>query len=217
MADVIPLSDKDLAFWRTEITQAREKRKDVASLYGWEENLKRYLPKAAKDGNGKLNADVNIGIDFADVERKKAALFYDTPDVALSVTQDREIVPTTPQEQQAAANLPQPLMLSTLITWQQEILNTLLGPRYADVKPTVLKAIFNCLCPAGVGPVTVGYQVTMATVDQPTQVLDDSGQPMMKPIPALQQAAEMMGLMPPSPREPRKWIDCNRAITIFFF
>jgi hypothetical protein len=195
--DTLEFTDKDLAFWRQEIKAARQKRDDVASTYGWEDNLKRYLPKAAKDANGKLNADVNIGIDFADVERKKAALFYDTPTVALSVTQDRELQP--PKDSQP---LPKPLMLSTLVSWQQEILNELLGPQHANVKPTILKAIFNCLCPSGIGPVSVGYQVTMKTVERNTPVLDELGQPMMKPVPAMQQVGAMLGMTPPPMPEP---------------
>jgi hypothetical protein len=197
VTEKLDFTDKDLAFWRAEIAAARQKRTDVATAFGWDDNLKRYIPKAAKDANGALNADVNIGIDFSDVERKKAALFYDTPTVALAVTQDRELPPA-----EGAPPLPKPLMLSTLVGWQQEILNELLGPQHANVKPTILKAIFNCLCPAGVGPVSVGYQVTMKTVQRPTPVLDEMGQPMMKPIPALQQAGVALGLMPPPMPEP---------------
>ncbi len=188
-SDVMKLSEKDLAFWRQEIKAARQKRQEVADTYGWDENLKRYVPKPSKNAEGALNADVNIGIDFADVERKKAALFYDTPDVGLSVTQDREIAPASPTTPA--------LQLSTLVMWQQEILNELLGPQHANVKPTILKAIFNCLCPSGVGPVSVGYQVTMKTVPRETPVLDELGQPMMQPVPALEQVGAALGLMPP--------------------
>ena len=102
---VIPLSEKDLAFWRNEIKQARQMRQDVADLYGWDENLKRYVPKPVKNASGQLNADVNIGADFRDVERKKAALFFDTPEVGLTVKQDRAV--PWPEGQPAP---PKPLM-----------------------------------------------------------------------------------------------------------
>lgn len=196
MSDVKKLSEKDLAFWRAEIKSARQMRTDIAETFGWDENLKRYTPKAAR-ADGKLNADVNIGADFRDVERKKAALFYDTPAVSLSVTQDRELKPV-----EGSPPLPRPLMLSTLVSWQQDILNELLGPEHADVKPTVLKAIFDCLCPSGVGPVTVGYQVTMRTEPQAKPVLDALGQPVMQPVPITDQVLAMVGMAPPPLPEP---------------
>lgn len=187
----LPLSETDLTFWKTEIKQARQKREDIATTHGWEANLKRYSPKSATD----KSADVNIGADFRDVERKKAALFYDMPDVSLIVKQDREVAPPSPQQ-------PNPLMLSTLVMWEQEILNALLGPQHANAKPTILKAIFDCLCPSGVGPVSVGYQVTMTEVMQSTPVTDELGQPVMEPVPAEQQAMEYLGIVPPSMPKP---------------
>jgi hypothetical protein len=46
--DKLPFSDKDLAFWRTEIKSARQKREDVSTQYGWKQNLDRYAPKSLK-------------------------------------------------------------------------------------------------------------------------------------------------------------------------
>lgn len=191
---------KDLAFWRNEIKTARQKREDVATQYGWEENLKRYTPKAAKIGT--VNGDVNIGADFRDVERKKAALFFDTPSIGLSVTQDRELVPRNEIEAAAAAGLPKPLMLSTLTAWHQDMINTMLGPQHANVKHAVMKAIFDCLCPSGVGPVSVGYQVTMRTEQQEKPVMDPlTGQAVMQPPPPLDMVKSALGLPvdPPMP------------------
>lgn len=191
--NTLPFDAKDLAFWRTEIKQARQMREDVAEKYGWEENLKRYVPRPAKF-DGKIDSDVNMGADFRDVERKKAALFYDTPAVSLETTQDREVAPASPQQ-------PRPVMLSTLVSWQQEILNELLGPQHANVKPTVLKAIFNCLCPSGVGPVSVGYQVTMKTVKTMAPVMDPvTGQPVMQPPTAMEMVGSALGMAPPMPQ-----------------
>ena len=192
---MIPFTELDLAFWRTQIKDARQVRDDVAEMYGWDENLKRYVPKPTKSATGGINADINTGADFRDVERKKAALFYDTPQVSLSVTQDREVAP-------AAQGRP-PLMLSTLVLWHQELLNTLLGPQHANVKPTVLKAIFDCLCPAGVGPVTVGYQATMRTELRTVPLMDPTtGQPVMQPVPAIEQVGASLGLLPPPMPQP---------------
>jgi hypothetical protein len=206
------LSPEDVTFWRTEIKAARQKRKEIETTYGWDENLKRYVP-APMDAQGKVKADVNTGADFRDVERKKAALFYDTPDTSLVVKQDRQIEPKDKQEAAAITGLPKPLMLSTLVSWQQEILNYMLGPQHANVKPTVLKAIFDCLCPAGVGPVSVGYQVTMTTVKKSVPVTDAVGNPIMQPVPALEQAGAMMGLIaPPMPTPMTQVIDVEVPI-----
>jgi len=187
-------TEKDRTFWSQEIKASRQKRKEVADTFGWEENLKRYIPKPTKNAQGALNTEVNIGADFRDVERKKAALFYDTPEVGLTVLQDREL-PMPP-------GVTSPLNLSTLVVWHQELLNALLGPQHANVKLSVSQAIFDCLCPSGVGPVSVGYQVTMRTVERPTPVLDDFGQPVMKPVPAMAQVGAALGLTPPPPPEP---------------
>ncbi len=140
----IPLPEKRKIFWQDAIKKSREKRKKMATKYDWEGNLERYEPKDREHGD-----DISIGVDFSDVEQKKAALVFDTPTVALT---------------DVSAGLEQPVAI------HQELLNTLLGPEHADVLPTVLKAIFNCLCTAGIGPVLVGYQCTV----QPTEVEVDA-------------------------------------------
>lgn len=206
MIEATKLSAKDLTFWRAEITQARQKREEVAAFYGWEDNLKRYGPKPATNAQGQANTDVNIGADFRDVERKKAALFYDTPTIALDVTQDRELAPASPQQ-------PKPLMLSTLAAWHQEMLNALLGPEHAAIKPTVLMAIFNCLCPSGVGPVSIGYQVTMRTEQQEQVVLDEMGNPVLQPPSPAESAMAMLGLGPaPMPTPLTELVDVEIPI-----
>lgn len=193
---------KDLAFWRTEIKLARQKREDVSAAYGWDDNLKRYVPKPLKNAQGQPTADVNIGADFRDVERKKAALLFEFPQVGLVVKQDRELQPQTPEQQQALQSIGKPLMLSTLIEWQSDLLNTILGPEHANADHAARKALFNCLCPAGVGPVTVGYQVTMTKVKTMTPVVDAMGNPINKPVPAMEQAGAMLGLMASPMPEP---------------
>lgn len=193
--NVLPFTAKDLSFWRAEIKSARQKREEVAARYGWDKNLERYLPRAAET-DGKADFDVNMGADFRDVERKKAALFYDRPDVSLEVPQDYAVAPPAP------GLPPEGLMLSTLTSWHQELLNELLGPQHANAKPTILKAIFNCLCPSGVGPVSIGYQVTMKKVVTQAPVMDALGQPVMKPQPIQETIGAALGLMPPSMPEP---------------
>ena len=127
---VIPLTPEQVTYWRGEITRSRAKRKEVIERYGWDDNLKRYEPPKPKEGS-----EINLGVDFADVERKKAALLFDTPSVALQTHMEDRL--------QAVA-------------LHQQLLNTLLGPQHIDFQPTALQALFNCLCPSGVGPVVIG-------------------------------------------------------------
>lgn len=187
----LPFSDKDLAFWRTEVKQSRQKRTDVSEADGWDDNLTRYKPpqKAA----GRSNGDVNTGADFRDVERKKAALLFEFPAIGLGVKKDRQVAPATP-------DMPQPLMLSTLVNWQSDLLNTILDQEHANAEHAARKALFACLCPSGIGPVTVGYKVTMRTVKQMTPVLDPlTGIPVMKPVPAMEQVGAALGMIAPMP------------------
>lgn len=201
-AEKLPFTEKDLAFWRAEIKAARQKREEVSTQYGWKQNLDRYAPKALKSGTVNSDSDVNMGVDFADVERKKAALFFDTPELGFKVIQDRELTPKTPEQAAALQAVGKPVMLSTLTAWHQDMVNTMLGPQRANAKHAVIKSIFECLCPSGIGPVSIGYQVTMKKVPRETPVLDEFGQPMMKPVPAIERVTSALGLTPPPMPEP---------------
>jgi hypothetical protein len=154
-AEQLPLSEERIAYWRREIDKARTKRKDVAAKHDWDGNLERYEPAPKEKG------DINIGVDFSDVERKKAALLFDTPSVSLTDG---------------------PMELQQAISIHSELLNTLLGPEHADVQPTALKAIFNCLCPSGVGPVVVGYHCTKQPTRVMAPVVDEDGMPALDPM-----------------------------------
>lgn len=152
----LPLSEKQIAYWQAEVKKARDKRKQIAKKHGWDENLERYEPSDKKKG------DINLGVDFADVESKKAALLFTTPSVALT--------DCLPELQQAVAI-------------HQELLNTLLGPEHANVLPTAQRAIFNCLCPSGIGPVLVGYSCVKQDVEQNVIVTDPvTGLPAVDPL-----------------------------------
>lgn len=156
-----PLTDEDLTFWRSEIDRSRKDRDDRVERWGVADNLERYAPSQAQP------AQINTGKDFSDVERKKAALFYDTPSVILTAD---------------AGVPPQALQL------HQEYLNTLLSSRFLAAKPTALQAIQGCLVAIQPSPTEIGY--TAVTVDQPVmdpmtgqpQVGPD-GQPVTQPIP----------------------------------
>jgi hypothetical protein len=156
----LPLSPKRLNYWRAQVKKARTKREAVAEKHGWQDNLDRYEPQARK--RGRKVADINTGVDFADVESKKAALLFATPTVALTDCADG---------------------LQPAVAIHAELLNTILGPEHANVLPMAQRAIFNCLCPSGIGPVVVGYHCTKVTVEQEMMIAtDESGQPVMDPL-----------------------------------
>lgn len=147
----LPLSEERRTFWQRAVKKAREARKRIADKHDWDGNLERYEP--SEKGSG----EINIGVDFSDVERKKAALLFDTPSVSLT-----DVSPG----------------LESAVAVHAELLNTLLGPEHADAQPAALKAIFNCLCPSGVGPVVIGYHCTK----QPIKAKVPMMQPMMDPM-----------------------------------
>jgi hypothetical protein len=156
----LPLTEKQKTFWLAEIKKARQARKDVAERHGWQDNLDRYEPQAKK--GRRRTSDINIGVDFADVESKKAALLFTTPSVALT---------------DVAPGLQQPVAI------HQELLNTILGPEHANVLPVAQRAIFNCLCPSGIGPVVVGYSCVKQDVEQTMLAVDPaSGLPQVDPL-----------------------------------
>ena len=144
----LPFTDEDRTYWRSEISRARKDRDDRIERWGVEDNLERYAPSSAQP------SQINTGKDFSDVERKKAALFYDTPQVIL--TADPGVDPGAVQ-------------------LHQEYLNTLLGPQYLDAKATALRAIQGCLVAIQPAPVEIGY--TNTVVDAPGEVDPMTGMP----------------------------------------
>lgn len=167
---VLPLSKEDLTFWRTEIERADKLRSDTIQAWDATGNLERYTPKSVltSDG-GSVAADVNVAKDFSDVERKNAALFHSTPQIAL--------VPDPGTD-------PGPLLL------HQELLNTILGEDYMDVLETVSPTIQDCLVAIQPCPTEIGYDSVIEHVEQQVPVLDPvtqqpqldsmTGQPVMQ-------------------------------------
>jgi hypothetical protein len=160
---LLPLSEKQRTYWEQEVKKSRQKRKEIAEKHGWEANLKRYEPSTKQSG------EINLGVDFADVESKKAALLFTTPTVALTDVADG---------------------LEQAVSIHAELLNTILGPEHANVLPTAQRAIFNCLCPSGIGPVLVGYHCTKQEIEQPVvdpmtgmAAVDPMGAPVVQSVP----------------------------------
>ena len=143
---VLPLSQEDLTFWRSEIERAEKLRNDTIAAWDVEGNLERYTPKSVMTATGGPALDVNVAKDFSDVERKKAALFYDTPTIAL--------VPD--------AGTPPPALLLF-----QELLNTMLGTKRMKTKSMAMATIQDCLVAIQPCPTEIGYTAVTEMVTPP--------------------------------------------------
>jgi hypothetical protein len=155
----LPLSKDDLAGWWERIEKSRAVRKTVSRW--WEANLKKYAPDQASDDPDAYGAELNTNRDFTLVERKKADLFFQKPDIQ-----------AVPSPLLAA----QPQLLDT----HTDILNEKLGPFGVNAKSMVHRVLFDVLCPAGTGWTVMGYE--SATV--PTQTVDPmTGQPTTVHVP----------------------------------
>jgi hypothetical protein len=140
----IPLTPEQITIFKKEIDRARQLREEKIIEWQVEENVKRYAPAA------KTDSGVNVGVDFRDVERKGAALFYDTPHVS--------VLPGPEGHPQAAV-------------LHQEVLNGLLSAQKMNAKATALKAIKNCLVTIQPAFTVIGYSPTTVEVADPlTQV-----------------------------------------------
>lgn len=149
---------EDQTFWDAEVTRSRAKREAILAQWGVVDNLQRYTPITVKIGND-VDMRVNVAKDFSDVERKKAALFYNTPQIAL---------------------VPDPGTDGSLLPLHEELINTLLSVKHMDAKATVLPTIQDCLVAIQPVPTEIGYQAVQVPMPQP--VIDpQTGQPQIDP------------------------------------
>lgn len=179
-------SDDDLTLWRKAISAARKTRDDVSDAYGWQANIDRYRPKDVTKAEGH----VNIGADFADVERKKAALFYTTPEIGLMcdeptqpLAQPQPPPPPNPDGSPSGPPPPPPPTLGAVTLAHQALLNELLSDSQIGIKHTVGQALLDVLLPAGVGPVRVGYTATTQEIPVPVGADPMTQEPMTQVAP----------------------------------
>lgn len=155
---LLPLSSDQLGEWRGSVEKAQQVRKTVCRW--WDANLKKYAPDPSDDPV-RYGAELNTNRDFTLVERKKADLFFQRPDVTA---------------------IPSPLMVGqeALLDTHTQILNEKLGLDGVDAKRLVHQALFDALCPSGTGWTVMGYEATLAPV--PGELDPMSGQPVEVPI-----------------------------------
>lgn len=155
---IIALTPEQLTQWRADIESARETRKTVQAW--WDANVAAYAPKPSDDPES-YGGTLNTNRDFTLVERKKADLFYQVPEVQA---------------------IPQPLMVGqeAILAIHTDILNAKVGIYGIDGKDLVHRVLFDVLCPSGTGFTVMGYDqtsVSVPTVDPMT------GQPVDAPVP----------------------------------
>lgn len=154
----LPLSEDERTAWDDRLKKARDVRERVKQW--WDANLKAYAPRA--DGNpDEYGTHLNTNRDFTLVERKKADLFYQRPDVTL---------------------VPSPLMVGSeaILETHTTITNEALGPDAVNAKALVHQVLFDVLCPSGTGWTVMGYE----SATQDTETLDPlTQQPTQVPVP----------------------------------
>jgi hypothetical protein len=179
-------STKDVAYWRGEIDRALKVRR--AHETWWDANLKAYAPRPSDDPD-HYGSCINTNRDFTLVERKKADLFYQRPEVTLQPSPLLEGPILGPDGQPfmgppaAQGQPPQPVPSSTALSAHETIVNELLGPDGIHATRMVHQALFDVLCTAGVGFTVMGYESSTVDVPHPDGLLDDTGQPVQVPVP----------------------------------
>lgn len=186
MTDKLPL---DLTEWKGQIDKAREARKIVQK---WADaNLKAYGPDLSKDPD-EYGGTLNPNRDFTLVERKKADLFFQRPDVTC--------VPSPLFDAQPGG----PVMLEA----HTKILSEKLGEDGVDALALVHSCLFDVLCPNGTGWTVMGYD----SVVQEVEVADPvTGEPTIAPVPVYEDCfwkhiSPKQGLIPASFKS-TKWDD----------
>ena len=157
-AQKLPLSPDDLSMWQERLDLDRDVRKKVMT---WADaNLEAYAPDLDDDPDA-YGENLNTNRDFTLVERKKADLFYQRPEVQA---------------------VPSPLMAGSeaILDTHTTILNHALGEFGVNAKLLVHQALFDVLCTAGTGFSVMGYEQAAINVEGQHPV---TGQPTTTPVP----------------------------------
>lgn len=182
-------SIKDGKFWKTQVDLAVAVRNTYERW--WDANLRAYAPTGA-DRPDAFGADIHTNRTFVLVERKKADLFYQRPDVTLEPSPLMEGPILSDQVDPAtgapvplmgppdAQGQPQPISQLAAVQTHQEIVNEKLGEDGVDATGLMDQVLFDILATQGVGATEMGYE--SVTVEQ--EELDPmTGQPVTVPVP----------------------------------
>lgn len=173
----LPLADdgaNSLEAWKTRI-DASQKTIERLKDEQWDRNLDRYLAK--KPLAATLDT-VIVPKDYANVEQKKAQLFFQVPDVQLEAAE-----PLAQGKEDAIAIF-------------EKVLDFQLGPHGVNVETVIDENLTDGLCPAGIFASKIGYE---ATVDgtKSVQVGQQPDPNWIPPTPDQVQPGAVLGLNQP--------------------
>lgn len=176
-------STKDGRFWQKQIELAIAARESLEPW--WDANLKAYAPDATSSPE-KYGGTINTNRDFTLVERKKADLFYQRPDVTLQPTPLSEQPIMDPLTMQPLMGPPdaqgqqQPILATVALSAHQQIVNEKLSADGVDAVRMVHQTCFDVLALSGVGFTKMGYE----SVTAPQDTVDPlTGAPVTVPVP----------------------------------
>lgn len=174
-----------IGWWQQQLERDKKVREKL--LPTWKQNLRRYKGQRPTLTGIPGNETINVNVDFANTEAKKAQLFYQTPELQLSARRPADV-------------RAQPLAQSVANSFLNEV----------NAYATVDEVLMDVICPAGIGATKIGYQAYMGEpiqqpkmanqpvrdaagnptigpdgqmVMQPQPVLDAMGQPVIESIP----------------------------------
>lgn len=122
-----------LDYWLDQIQGSQDKRKEYKLV--WDKNIQSYLSKPLQ--SLPEHDTVTVPKDFSNVERKKADLFFQLPEVHL--------VPKMPG-------------LEDAVSVFQAVLNHKLGSDGVDAFGMMSEVTFDALCPSGLLVSKIGYE-----------------------------------------------------------
>jgi hypothetical protein len=148
-AGKLSLSKKAAAIWKSRIAEAVSDGRERKPV--WEHLIRRYSGKRPESIGVNFPVDwVEVNKFFPLVEHKKANLFYRLPKV--QVTPDAVLTETFAEQAVAVAEA------------LEDGINKRIGLHGLNVLPDIQKALFDVLCPAGLGAVEIGYRTVMKPV-----------------------------------------------------
>ncbi len=176
------MMSKGLQFWQEQITLAKQTR--ITYEKWWDANLKAYAPPPGQDPDA-YGSCINTNRDFTLVERKKADLFFQRPEVT---TQPSPLLdgPMLDPMGQPMLGPPdqmgqqQPIGQHAALQAHQEILNEKLGPDGIDAVRMVHCALFDVLSTSGLGWTKMGYESVTVEQETPDPM---TGETVMVPVP----------------------------------
>lgn len=157
--------------WWTTTIKADESKRDDNYKPLWDRNVQSYLARARNQLNSAFDTDtITVPKDFANVEQKKAQLFFQLPKIVCRALQPRWEAVT---------------MLA------QAILRFYLGPARINAMRVMHECLFDALCPSGLLCSKIGYEATQDGI-VPMMVPNPQAAPTPQP-------GSILGLGPTSP------------------